>query len=114
MLTLLLRYSFYDNVQCVRLCQVSQESLYRDDGKLLVLFAKSTAGNKAFFVDAETADVFVRHPVEAPGCRRTPACVLGMLQRSPLGSFLMHRCRQHCWLMQAGGDAQARVPSLLQ
>lgn len=70
-LTVLLRYSFYTNVESVRMLPVTQNNLYRrngkalemGDGKLLLLFAGSALGSKAFAVDMETADIYVRHAV---------------------------------------------------
>ena len=72
----LLRYSFYTNMECVRMYAITPDRLYRKrkskleqgDGKLMVLFAGSTIGSKAFAVDMETADMFVRHAPKRPGC----------------------------------------------
>ena len=61
--SVVLRYSFYDRVECVRLCPIEPDKLFRHTGRPQAVFAESPTGTKAFEVNVQTADICVRRPV---------------------------------------------------
>ena len=53
--------------ECVHLCEIKQDEWARTTrGRLMTYFARCHNIGKAFMVDMETADIFVRNPGRRP------------------------------------------------